>query len=852
LAAAVVALASAAGFAAGETIRVVRMSVTGVLRFATPANLAINPDMRVFDADCDGVDDIVTRLSNGQVLVYLATASTDATAYEEVSFPAPPDLGALFRGNFDRDAFKELFGRVTGGVAVVNDAGGPAPGAATPVINDVTAINDPQGMTAADADGDGDDDLFVNIQAGADGNAAKCLVFQNNTPFGQNAGPGDFVLADTIALDPPPIVPQEFASVSAGLINGDVIIDLALVSQNAAKCVLMAGNGNGTFVPINPLTGAPIPGGPPSAGAIEMGSSPSKGFLEDLDGDGASDVIVLGGGVISVRFSNGNGTFGALVQTAAPGSAFLIFGDIDGNGTKDIVTLVEVFGAVSQWDSLGVIKVNLDRTLQATVLLPTIYQPRSAGFFRVHPDDPAGVLVGGAGRIALHRKVGGEIRSFRRIRDETGGGGVRDLVVGDLTGDGWRDVWFSTFGFGNRVLVNAADGSGLLGQTLIAGQGTSNAAPVAFVERPAIGRGALGFATNATNVFNIMAVNDAGTQLVYLVFPSIPDDVRDVSSIDFSGDGRVGLDDFVLLHLTGNPGISVLSQQANGSFGGTFTSFDLSASSPAEGWWARFDAFEDSFRKGVMVTGPGGAGMYVDTGSGFDFFSAFGSAFSGGVCVAAGDLNADGRTDVVVGRDLGSNAGAVTVAIQNAGGGPPTFAAPTTINVTGVPRSMDVGDLDNDGDADLAVVSDDGATTEMQRTTVLLNDGTGSFPAADVTEHPAGSSPSRVVLADLHNPVGTTRGSSATAGPEIVQGGRGPNAFAGVLVHENLVNFAPPPCDGDADGNGVVNFADVTSVLQFFGADYSPGTGPGDADHNGPVNFADVTRVLQFFGIACP
>lgn len=63
---------------------------------------------------------------------------------------------------------------------------------------------------------------------------------------------------------------------------------------------------------------------------------------------------------------------------------------------------------------------------------------------------------------------------------------------------------------------------------------------------------------------------------------------------------------------------------------------------------------------------------------------------------------------------------------------------------------------------------------------------------------------------------------------------------------------APPgPCAGDADGNNVVNFTDVTSVLANFGADYSPGTGAGDANHNGPVNFSDVTAVLANFGSDC-
>jgi len=58
---------------------------------------------------------------------------------------------------------------------------------------------------------------------------------------------------------------------------------------------------------------------------------------------------------------------------------------------------------------------------------------------------------------------------------------------------------------------------------------------------------------------------------------------------------------------------------------------------------------------------------------------------------------------------------------------------------------------------------------------------------------------------------------------------------------------APPPCFGDANGDGEVSFFDVLSVLANFGS-----TGPaGDADHNGIVNFIDVLNVLANFGSDC-
>lgn len=62
---------------------------------------------------------------------------------------------------------------------------------------------------------------------------------------------------------------------------------------------------------------------------------------------------------------------------------------------------------------------------------------------------------------------------------------------------------------------------------------------------------------------------------------------------------------------------------------------------------------------------------------------------------------------------------------------------------------------------------------------------------------------------------------------------------------------AAPPCPGDADNSGTVNFADITAVLTNWSGNYLPSTGPGDAEGNGLVNFADITSVLQGWGASC-
>ncbi len=61
--------------------------------------------------------------------------------------------------------------------------------------------------------------------------------------------------------------------------------------------------------------------------------------------------------------------------------------------------------------------------------------------------------------------------------------------------------------------------------------------------------------------------------------------------------------------------------------------------------------------------------------------------------------------------------------------------------------------------------------------------------------------------------------------------------------------ITPPPCNGDANGDGQVNFADITAVLSNW---QTNGANGGDANHDGVVNFADITTVLSNWQQPCP
>lgn len=76
------------------------------------------------------------------------------------------------------------------------------------------------------------------------------------------------------------------------------------------------------------------------------------------------------------------------------------------------------------------------------------------------------------------------------------------------------------------------------------------------------------------------------------------------------------------------------------------------------------------------------------------------------------------------------------------------------------------------------------------------------------------------------------------------------NTAVVAFFNDRLVANPPAICPGDADGSGVVDFADVTMTLANFGRPGGVGE-PGDADANGTVNFTDITTILGNWGGGC-
>jgi hypothetical protein len=159
--------------------------------------------------------------------------------------------------------------------------------------------------------------------------------------------------------------------------------------------------------------------------------------------------------------------------------------------------------------------------------------------------------------------------------------------------------------------------------------------------------------------------------------------------------------------------------------------------------------------------------------------------------VSTGDLNADGRSDVVAVSWFGSTAQVLL------GNGDGTFRSGMPFAVGDSPRESSLADVNGDGRLDLAVINLDARTV-----TVLLGDGAGSFALAGAFSTLHGN-PWDIELADWNADGNLDVATANDFGNDAsVLLGNGDGSFATAGLHPT--GYAPgsvAAADFDRDGN---------------------------------------------------
>jgi hypothetical protein len=203
------------------------------------------------------------------------------------------------------------------------------------------------------------------------------------------------------------------------------------------------------------------------------------------------------------------------------------------------------------------------------------------------------------------------------------------------------------------------------------------------------------------------------------------------------------------------------------------------------------------------------------------------------------DLDGDGLDDIATVNRAGSS---LSIALNETAGATLSMGPSSEIPIDSAvarPRSLASGDLDADGDADLAVLADNVVR-------VLRNDlAGGQLAFTPIADQPAGRQPLLVRSADLNadgrDDVVTVARSTGGAR----SGDRAPGESINTLL------AAPTPsCPGDIDGDGSTDVFDFAIFADVFGlSTEDPQFDPrADLNGDGVVNAVDFVDLADHFG----
>lgn len=314
------------------------------------------------------------------------------------------------------------------------------------------------------------------------------------------------------------------------------------------------------------------------------------------------------------------------------------------------------------------------------------------------------------------------------------------IATGDFNGDGIEDLAVVNKTDATvSVLLGNGDGTFTVSATLTAGT-----APVAIVAADLNGDGHvdLAVADSSSGNVEVLLGHGDGTFAVAMSTATLGGPTS-LALGDFNSDGIPDL----LVGLKYQGGLVVLlTGVGDGTFVGT-----AYAAVPGPVSLAVADFNNDGLPDFAVAGNSNNVSVFLNTGSG-----SFGSAVtlnvqSGQTFAAAGDLNGDGNTDLVVANTGSAN---LVVILGNGNG---TFQSPATFSTGGTsPYCVQIADLNGDGNPDLAVGYLNGRTID-----VLLGKGDGTF--GSTTTYAAGSLPSSLVVGDFN---GDGRADLAVANQE--------------------------------------------------------------------------------------
>ena len=694
-------------------------------------------------------------------------------------------------------------------------------------------------LAVADLNGDGKLDVVV---------ANSCV--SGSLCGGNVAGSVGVLMGNGDGTYQPAVIYYSYSTVVASIavadVNGDGKLDILVggtctsgVCATEGVISVLLGNGDGTFQ---------------QGGYSASASGEGALAVADVNGDGKLDVISVGGSGVGVLLGNGNGTFQPQVvyNSGGEGADSVAIADVNGDGKPDLVVSNQFMTQGKANGGVGVLLGNGDGTFQAAVS----YDAGGIQAYSVavadlngdhHPDIVVTTLYAanannndyGDGSVGV--LMGNGDGSFQPVVSYyPGGGDSYAVAIADLNGDGKPDLVVANACEGKESSSNC--GNNTFGVLLGNGDGTFKSAtsyatggPTAFSVVVADVNGDGKADVLMTDMYpggpaavSVVLGNGDGSFRAPLIYPSGGYDDNTIAAADVNGDGKL---DLVIasqgVSCTGCVGgVSVLLGNGNGTFQsqvsyGTGTTNPTYSVAVAD---VNGDGKLDIVAASSCISNincVSSVAVLLNNGDG-TFKTAVNYASNGQAAhsVAIGDVNGDGKADIVVANscatgDFYCTSGTVGVLLGNGDG---TFR-PVVIYSTGgaYPTSVVVGDLNNDGRADIVVSNYQTTTSDYTgRIGVLLGNGDGTFQPA-VTYASGGVGDNSVAVVDLNgdgkldllavNQGATVGTSNGTLGVLL---GNGNGTFQPVMANPTTgvsVDYFAQVAIGDFNGDGKLDVA---------------------------------------------